>query len=333
MKNRATKVDFSKSIIRWLSRCGVRGVRVMFRVMPWSVFRVLFPFFRWIASVLLQRKTAIIQANLRIAYADCLDEHQRRNITHRCLWNFSSGLIELGYWADRPQSLKEKVTIEGGARLDEALQGGRGVILLGAHFGNFILMYLALVQHGYQVNVIMKPSHDPRMETYLESYRRSQKIQTIYSLPARECVVHSLKALKRDEILIILLDQNFGGDGRVFVDFFGQSAATATGPVIFAQRSGAPILPLFMTRSERSFCHTLNIGEPLALTGDPRSPDFARENIQMMTRMIEARIREVPHEWAGWMHKRWKTRTIEEQTEIDRIHDEGGRATTFYGRS
>lgn len=330
MMNSTTNLENMKNKNQFLARFGVRATRVLFRFMPRPVYYLVCPFLRAVAGLILKRKLKIIRENLKIAYGTQLSEVNREDIGRECLRNFSTGLIELGYIADRPEILFETVSLEGEAFLKQALAVGQGAILLGAHFGNFIMMYLALVQRGYKVNVIMKPSHDSQMEVYIENYRAQRGIQTIYSLPARKCVVESLKALKRNEILIILLDQNFGGDGRVFVDFFGHTAATATGPVVFAQRSGAPILPIFMMKSDGHFAHRLEIRDALELQGQPQDSGFVQKNVQMMTQLIEDQIRAVPHEWAGWMHKRWKSRTREEQTIIDRLKDQGYPVQTFY---
>ena len=46
-------------------------------------------------------------------------------------------------------------------------------------------------------------------------------------------------------------------------------------------------------------------------------------NIGKLTKIIEGYIRRYPHEWGGWMHKRWKSRTLEEQSVIDRLKERG----------
>ena len=47
----------------------------------------------------------------------------------------------------------------------------------------------------------------------------------------------------------MLMDQNFGSGSGVFVDFFGRKAATATGPIVFALRTQASIIPAFIFRN------------------------------------------------------------------------------------
>jgi lauroyl/myristoyl acyltransferase len=39
-----------------------------------------------------------------------------------------------------------------------------------------------------------------------------------------------------------------------------------------------------------------------------------------LTGIIEKYIRQYPYEWGGWMHNRWKSRTLEEQSIIDALN-------------
>jgi KDO2-lipid IV(A) lauroyltransferase len=240
-----------------------------------------------------------------------------QKLAKACFDNFGRGMIDSIYILDRPKMIEQNVTIEGQEYLDAALKKGKGVIFVGAHFGNFILMYFRMVLAGYATNVIMKRARDAEFEKYISDFRTEHGLKTIYDLPARQCVQQSIKALRNNEVLFILLDQNYGGDGRVFVDFFGRKAATAAGPVVFANRTGAAILPIFMHGQQRNR-HKLVIGPEIPLESGDSAQENIESNVAKLTKVIEDEIRKSPHEWAGWMHKRWKSRTIEEQAQIDR---------------
>ena len=208
-----------------------------------------------------------------------------------------------------PQAKKiiEKVTIEGQEHLDAALSQGKGAVLMSAHFGSFILMYLRLALAGYKVNSIMRRMRDEDFEKYISHYRDNNGIRTIYAMPRKECVVESLKSLRKNETLVILFDQNYGEDGRVFVDFFGQPAATATGPVIFSQRANAPILPVFIIREKKDH-YKIIIEPPVPLSAGPGGEEELTQNVSQLTKVIEEYIRRYPHEWGGWLHRRWKSK-------------------------
>jgi len=112
--------------------------------------------------------------------------------------------------------------------------------------------------------------------------------------------------LRQNELLFIPLDQNFGNGGGVFVDFFGQKAATATGPVVFAMRTKAPIVPMFVIR-QKDDTHKIMIEPPLKLEELTDDKEMIQRNTAKITQVIERYIRQYPQEWS-WMHRRWKSR-------------------------
>ena len=135
--------------------------------------------------------------------------------------------------------------------------------------------------------------------------REKFKVKTIYSQPRKECVDLTIRALRNNEVVFIPIDQNFGTAG-VFVDFFGQKAATATGPVVFAERTKAGILPCFIIRQADN-THKIICEPAIELVEGRDSQETIALNIQKLTNIIEAYIRKYPAEW-GWIHRRWKSR-------------------------
>jgi KDO2-lipid IV(A) lauroyltransferase len=146
---------------------------------------------------------------------------------------------------------------------------------------------------------------DSRVEKIFMKKRARLNINTIYSQPRNACVNNTIKALRNNEAVFIPLDQNFG-TGGVFVDFFGQKAATATGPVILARRSGALLLPCFIIR-QKGDSHKIIFEPALDLEEGKDQQDSILINIQRLTNIIESYIRKYPAEW-GWIHRRWKSK-------------------------
>jgi len=258
---------------------------------------------------LLNKKRLLALRNLKTAFGREKDERQIKKIADDCFNNFGKGMIDLIWFLDRPKQILEKVSIIGKEHLDKTLQRGKGAILISAHFGNFILMYLRMVKEGYKINVIMRRMRDQSFEKYISSLRDENGIRTIYDLPPKPCIQQSLKCLRNNEILFILLDQNYGGMGGVFVDFFGQQAATATGPVIFSSRTGSSILPIFIQGEQENY-HKIIIEPPVELEESQANPQSLVDNVAILTKIIERHIRQSPHEWGGWMHRRWKSQEI-----------------------
>lgn len=243
--------------------------------------------------------------SLDIALGKDKTVQEREQIARECFVLMAKGAIELMFLMDRPALLKERVSISGKEHLDKALALGNGVILVSAHFGNFPLLLAKLSLEGYKVSGIMRQMRDLRVEKIFARKRQALNINTIYSQPRDVCVSSTLQALRGNGIVFIPIDQNFGTAG-VFVDFFGRKAATATGPVVLAQRTGARLIPCFIVR-QKDNTNRIIFEPPMELSEAGRPREAIQINIQRLTSIIESYIRKYPAEW-GWVHRRWKTK-------------------------
>lgn len=296
-----------KKFLRRLGRKAFYVIRRITKYSPRWVFKITEPFLVGIGSIFIRRRKDIILENLRSAFGNEKNSEEINDIARDWFRNMSSGMIELIYLIDRPEEIKKIVKIEGRDNLDAALSKGRGVILVSAHFGNFVLMLLRIALDGYKTNYIMRRMKDEEFRGYVYDYCSEHGVQTIYSSPFRECVEQSFKTLRNNELLFMLLDQNHADSSGVFVDFFGKPAATATGPVVFSNRSKTPILPVFII-SDGSGGHKIIIEPPVKFEVSSHEESFLKRNTAQLTKIIEGYIRRYPHEWGGWMHLRWKTK-------------------------
>ena len=291
---------------RALARHGLYGSSWLITKLPYKLMRAITYLFIGIGFCFAVKQRRIAYDSLRIAFGEEKDKKQINSITRECFTNVGKAMIELIYFMEHPEFIKKEVFFEGKKHIDEALRQGNGAIGVSAHFGNFPLMLLRCAKEGYKVNAIIRSTRDKELEEYFQKKRKSLGLNTIYSHPRKECVDVSLKALRNNEFLFIPLDQNFGSGGGVFVDFFGQKAATATGPVVFAMRTGAPILPIFAIR-QKDDSHKIIIESPIEIEKRNDDKETILVNTARITKIIEQYIRKYPQEW-GWMHRRWKSR-------------------------
>ena len=217
----------------------------------------------------------------------------------------ASSAVETLFYVGKPEMLKERAVIENKHILNRALSKGKGVILVSGHFGNFPLMILRLRFEGYSIGGIMRTMRDPKVEKMFANLRNKMGIRTILTQPRKACVDATIRALRDNEVICLQLDQNFG-TGGIFVDFFGQKAATATGPVIFALRTKAVLIPCFIVK-ERNNTHRIILEQEIDLKQEKDFDKTVQVNIQRLTGIIESYVRRYPSQW-GWVHRRWKTR-------------------------
>ena len=312
--------DQLKKFKRTLARNGLYISSWIINNLPFTAVRFISGAFIAVGFCLTVKQRQIASESLNIAFKKEKTSQEIEGIIKSCFENLGKGMIELIYFMEHSILIGQTVTFEGREHLDRAFAQGKGVIAVSAHFGNFPLMLLRLAQVGYKTNAIIRPARDQEIEKYFLMQRTRLGLNTIYSLPRKECVESSLRVLRGNELLFIPLDQNFGSGGGVFVDFFGQKAATATGPVVFALRTRAPILPMFIVRQPDN-THKIIIEPPLILEEKGDDQEKITVNIAKITKLIEQYVRRYPQEW-GWMHRRWKSRPAGEGASIKSSDEE-----------
>ena len=248
-----------------------------------------------------QRKVAL--DSLAIAFPD-KNLKQRRRIASDFFIFMAQSSFELLHILKNTSQL-DNIRIEGEQHLKEALKKNRGVILVTAHLGNFLLMSLKLAKAGFNVHFVRRPMRDKKIGKYLYDLQAKTGVKTIYSYPRKECVGGIIKALRDNEVVILQMDQNFG-TGGVWVKFFGKLAATPVGPISLALRTKAALVPAYIYR-EGMGVHCIKIlpEEELILTKDKNETILL--NAIKFTRIIEGWVRKCTYQW-GWIHKRWKSR-------------------------
>jgi KDO2-lipid IV(A) lauroyltransferase len=174
-------------------------------------------------------------------------------------------------------------------------------------------MLTKLSMDGYKVSSILRVMRDPWVHNYFEKKRETLGIGSVYTQPRKQCVEKSLEVLRKNEILFIQIDQNFG-TGGVFVDFFGKKAATAKGPIVFALRTKAPIVPMLIYR-EKDNTQKLVIEPEVDILQGKDFEETICLTAQKLTSIIELYVRRYPSDW-GWIHRRWKARPKEERVSV-----------------
>ncbi len=270
-------------------------------------------FFGWAGYTFAVKHRRIAIESLTMAFGRTKTPQEIRRICRECFNTMACSAVEFFMFMKHPERIKKFVDIEGADNLKKALAEGKGVVAISAHFGSFPLLLTRLAQEGFNVHAVMRHMRDQKLDELFEDKRRLMRVGSIYTQPRQACVSQSLKVLRDNEVLFVQLDQNFG-TGGVFVDFFGVKAATATGPVVFSMRTGAPIVPMFIYRLGGPR-HRIVIEPPIHIEEIGTKSERLLHAVERLTVLIERYIRKYPYEW-GWIHKRWKARPKEEREAV-----------------
>ncbi|QAT17494.1 hypothetical protein BU251_07085 [Candidatus Velamenicoccus archaeovorus] len=279
-------------------------------IVPLGLLYAFGRFFGWAGYAFAVKHRRIAIESLTMAFGKTKTPQEIRRICRECFNSMACLAVEFFMFMKHPERIKKFVDIEGIDNLKKALAEGKGVVAISAHFGSFPLLLSRLAQEECKVNAVMRHMRDQKLDELFEDKRRLMRVGSIYTQPRQTCVSQSLKVLRDNEVLFVQLDQNFG-TGGVFVDFFGVKAATATGPIVFSMRTGAPIVPMFIYRLGGPR-HRIVIEPPIHVDESGTKSERLLHAVERLTALIEKYIRQHPHEW-GWIHKRWKARPKEEK--------------------
>jgi len=250
-------------------------------------------------------------ANLEKALGREAGADERRRIARDSFRHFGRVTADVLKWTRLKAARRETLlNVEGEEHIRRALRGGRGVIVFSAHFGNWEIAAQAIARLG-PLNVVARPLDNPLIEARLAQFRSRLGAKVISKFQAAKPI---LQALRRNEIVAILIDQNVLRREAVFVDFFGLAAATTPSLASFSLRTRSPLIPVFCHPAPHS-SYVVRIGAPLHFKPGGESAQDVLKITQASTKIIEAEIRRKPGLWF-WFHNRWKTRP-ETETNAD----------------
>ncbi len=178
----------------------------------------------------------------------------------------------------------------------EALEAGRGAILVTAHLGNWDLAAHAIQHRGHAINVVMGREPNETAQGYGQQAREAVGVRVIYSDTSVFASLNMIRALQRNEIVALQLDR-LQGPRMVAqeVPFFGRPTPFPVGPFALARLSGAPLIPVFVPRRGRRH-YELKVGQPYYVRrgGDRQT---LRHVMVEVVAYLELIIREHPDQW------------------------------------
>ena len=241
--------------------------------------------------------------NIRQSFPQ-MPEDEAKRLLRKVYVHFGRMLFEVPHILKlTPANLHRYVTFQGSENLAEALDKGKGVFILTAHFGNWELMAAAVTIIWHKVSVVARPADFEPFDRVINEIRGRHGARII---PKQRAMRQIMEAVKKVRIVGILLDQNVDWYEGVFVPFLGRWACANKGLALIAMRTGTPVIPAFpVRRQDGRYRIVLDKEIELQYTGDKGADVDA--NTEIFTRMIEKYVRTYPDHWF-WFHKRWKTK-------------------------
>lgn len=192
------------------------------------------------------------------------------------------------------------IRFEGLEHFEEAKKSGKGIILLGAHFG---IMEYANLAYAYSMkrnlNFILREFDNKHLTELMKKHNNPYNINLLYKKKGLRTAV---KNVLKGQDLMIFPDQRATKKESIKATLLGKPTSTLNLIPHLAKKLGSPVLPMFIVRHDDHITHTIHFLEPFHATEDTSLEELA----QKQNDAIETAIRLKPELWL-WLHKRWKS--------------------------
>ncbi len=279
----------------------------LLRVLPHPLFASLGCAIGWCLQHVIRFRRTVILTQMQWVFGHADGTRDTATLLRQHYRHLGLLLIEILQLPGISQRrIADRGTIHGLDNIERATAAGKGALLLTGHIGSWELGGAICAAAGYKLNAIGKEMKSGPGNVMIQLMRDDNGIHTI---TRRNSMKEILSTLKRNEAIIVMLDQNMTSKEGVFVDFFGMPACTMPALAVLAAKSEATILPVCTFRDPcDSRRHHLVVREPVSLESPHRrSMDNIIHNTSRFTKILESMILEHPEQWL-WIHKRWKTR-------------------------
>lgn len=143
------------------------------------------------------------------------------------------------------EELLGAVELEGFEHLEAAAARGRGVVVTSCHVGNWELAAVVLAQRGYRVHAVAGVQITRWLTGAVRETKSELAIQTV---SPDDGFRKLLRALEHGDLIALMVDGDVYRHG-ITVSMFGREAAFPAGPGVLSQRTGAPVICGYCSRT------------------------------------------------------------------------------------
>ena len=200
--------------------------------------------------------------------------------------------------------IDEYVSIDHPEYLEAAYAEGKGIVGLTAHVGNWEWLGAGLALHGYDTSAIGKKQKDDALMRIINEYRAESGEHIYLTGTGGYEMIAAARSMKKNHILGFLSDKD-GDRVGIPVRFMNRIFSFPQGPVVFAKKFKAPVLPIFVVRNEDCIGNTICVGKHFYYeeTGDEKHDLLV--NAQKMATIMEEFIKAHPADWMWFQHLFW----------------------------
>ena len=233
-----------------------------------------------------------IADNMRHVMGNDVDDSRLQHYVRGVLRNAARNYFDL-IKAPRMklQDIEKRIHINGWDNMQNAINKGKGVIIVSAHLGSFDMTAHILAAKSVEAIILVETQEPKALLDHVVSLRKSKGLEIV---PIYLGVLRLiLRALSKGKTIGLMCDRDLDGDGKE-TEFFGETTTLPYGAVRIAMRTGASIVPAFNIRRDGNQYDVFF--EPALDLVDP-GDGAVEKNMAMVISAMERYISMCPEQW------------------------------------
>lgn len=179
------------------------------------------------------------------------------------------------------------------------LNGDSGVIMIGAHVGNWEIGAPFFDEYGRKINIVMFDAEHERIKEILEKNASTRDYKII---PVNEDslthVFRITEALDRKEYVCFQGDRYLNKEKLLGTPLMGKEAKFPMGPFLLASKMKVPVVFYFaMRESRRTYRFHFFIAEEVRRTKEKRAEQAL---LEQYAQTLEKMVRQYPEQWFNY---------------------------------
>ncbi|MDJ0748294.1 MAG: LpxL/LpxP family Kdo(2)-lipid IV(A) lauroyl/palmitoleoyl acyltransferase [Woeseiaceae bacterium] len=241
-------------------------------------------------------RRAIVRRNIELCFPE-LSESERDALALAHFKALGMALIEmgLGRWAS-DRHLQSITKLTGVEHVNTALESGRGVIMLAAHFTTLEVSGRVLANAIPPFDAVFRKN---RSEFMTELQRTGREVSADATIEKRD-IKKMVRSLRAGRAVWYAPDQSYNRKGSEIIEFFGVPAMHTTATSTLARLGKAVVVPFFPRRLEDGTYELLLLPAFDDFPGDDPVNDTRR-----YLEALEAHVRSCPEQYF-WIHRKFK---------------------------
>ena len=241
-------------------------------------------------------RRAVVRRNIELCFPELTPaEHDALVFDHFKALGMTVIEMGLGRWAS-DKHLASITRLTGIEHVHDALESGKGVILLSAHFTTLEIMGRVLAVNMPPFDAVFRRN---RSEFMTELHRTGRERSAEATIEKRD-IKQMVKSLRAKRSVWYAPDQSYNRKGSEVIPFFGIPAMHTTATSTLARLGQAAVVPFFPRRCSDS---------TYELTLYPAFDDFPSDDPVADTKryieLLEQHVRTCPEQYF-WVHRKFK---------------------------